>query len=627
MAPEQVAGLRVDHRSDIFAAGIVLTELLLGRRLFLGRSDFETLDKVLNTRLDVLKQHEAALPKEIVVIAYRALQRSPEDRYQSARDFQEDIVEFLYERRERITNEMLAAFVAQHVVPHVGIAKPQEPGQASDQEVLQSSHERDHESGVQLLRRQDLPHSRKAKSAASVESEIPFLAEEHVKEVDGSNDSDRARRPAQDPAPAAASPSMSGAKHSGTVEAPASTGMGTVQPASAALLPGVGLAGRVPESGWETSLPDAVPSEAPAVQPSAHMAQVVEYQFGAIPEIDLNTSGDTSHLELDLSRYANGGPGDDRAPAPSLDEIGQELDLSVESGSDPSARPIPVETNPHALLTARLRSAEEASTRDRPGFAGSLQTRTTTKVLFRFALVKETGLLTLTGPKDARESDLEQWLAQVVSKRTSKQVIPAAERTCEIHLLGGAPHLVAADRSEESLIRHLIASKQVKQDAVGKALEHHAHRGLIAAIVAAGLVSPLQISRKVTSMVLDTVFSAFAWTAGRFAFYGQKQCSEEAFPTGLSSMEFITQGVGTLGPTDLQQYFARLQGHYLVARKTPPLEVQSMSASPTLTAVYRAVGSQQTVAEVLQICEPLADLLTVKRAIYTAIECELVDVT
>ena len=119
MSPEQVAGVKVDHRSDIFSAGIVLTEMLLGRRLFLGRNDFETLDKVLNVRLDVLEKNSEALPPEVVAISERALHQEPHHRYQSAREFHDAIMELLYAQGKRITNETLAAFMAQHVVPHL----------------------------------------------------------------------------------------------------------------------------------------------------------------------------------------------------------------------------------------------------------------------------------------------------------------------------------------------------------------------------------------------------------------------------------------------------------------------------------------------------------------------------
>ena len=51
MSPEQVRGITLDNRSDIFACGVVLYELLVGDRLFLGESDFSTLEKVRNVEL------------------------------------------------------------------------------------------------------------------------------------------------------------------------------------------------------------------------------------------------------------------------------------------------------------------------------------------------------------------------------------------------------------------------------------------------------------------------------------------------------------------------------------------------------------------------------------------------
>src|SRR5262249_2956247 len=46
MSPEQILGGEVDHRSDLFAVGIVLTEMLAGRALFSGRSDLEILTRI-----------------------------------------------------------------------------------------------------------------------------------------------------------------------------------------------------------------------------------------------------------------------------------------------------------------------------------------------------------------------------------------------------------------------------------------------------------------------------------------------------------------------------------------------------------------------------------------------------
>src|SRR3990167_7886430 len=52
MAPEQVTGSPIDHRADIFAAGILLYELLTGHRLFAGKNDLLVLERVRDALID-----------------------------------------------------------------------------------------------------------------------------------------------------------------------------------------------------------------------------------------------------------------------------------------------------------------------------------------------------------------------------------------------------------------------------------------------------------------------------------------------------------------------------------------------------------------------------------------------
>src|SRR5262245_26827807 len=65
MSPEQVRGLPLDRRSDIFSVGIVLYELLTGERLFLGESDFSTLEKVRNVEIMPPTLHNPKIPEEL----------------------------------------------------------------------------------------------------------------------------------------------------------------------------------------------------------------------------------------------------------------------------------------------------------------------------------------------------------------------------------------------------------------------------------------------------------------------------------------------------------------------------------------------------------------------------------
>ncbi|MBC8132680.1 MAG: serine/threonine protein kinase [Deltaproteobacteria bacterium] len=84
MAPEQTEGDHVDHRIDIFAAGIVMHEVLTGRRLFKGNSDLQTIEKVRRCEVRPPSQLNPACPPILDEILLRALARDPNDRFQSA---------------------------------------------------------------------------------------------------------------------------------------------------------------------------------------------------------------------------------------------------------------------------------------------------------------------------------------------------------------------------------------------------------------------------------------------------------------------------------------------------------------------------------------------------------------
>ena len=111
MSPEQVRGLPIDRRSDIFSVGIVLYELLTGERLFMGESDFSTLEKVRNVEILPPSSYNKAIPEELERIALKALAKDPEDRYQNAIDLHDDLQAFLYTKGELYSRKDLAAWM------------------------------------------------------------------------------------------------------------------------------------------------------------------------------------------------------------------------------------------------------------------------------------------------------------------------------------------------------------------------------------------------------------------------------------------------------------------------------------------------------------------------------------
>ncbi len=92
MSPEQASARVLDHRTDIFSLGVVLYEMLAGRRPFQGKSPVETMHAILNDPAPPLPQY----PPEIEEILAKALAKDPKDRYQHAGDLGLDLRRFAH---------------------------------------------------------------------------------------------------------------------------------------------------------------------------------------------------------------------------------------------------------------------------------------------------------------------------------------------------------------------------------------------------------------------------------------------------------------------------------------------------------------------------------------------------
>jgi len=107
MSPEQASGKAIDRRSDIFSAGILLYEMLMGRQMFRGDA-MEILALVREAKFDAPEELGRPLPLRLREILDRALAREPEDRYQSCGEMLSDLEECLYQEDLRPTPRGLA---------------------------------------------------------------------------------------------------------------------------------------------------------------------------------------------------------------------------------------------------------------------------------------------------------------------------------------------------------------------------------------------------------------------------------------------------------------------------------------------------------------------------------------
>ena len=137
MSPEQAAGQRVDRRTDIFALGVVMYELLTGDRLFKRSNDILTLNAVSECDVAPPSTVVPGIPPDLDAIVLKALAKNPADRYQEAGQLRLALEDWLTEHRQPGSNAHLSAFMKELFADR--LAEERESGPAMMEELRSSA--------------------------------------------------------------------------------------------------------------------------------------------------------------------------------------------------------------------------------------------------------------------------------------------------------------------------------------------------------------------------------------------------------------------------------------------------------------------------------------------------------
>lgn len=111
MSPEQARGADLDKRSDVFAMGIVLWELITQRRLFTHEDELRTLEKVRECKVPKPSEKNPTIPYALEKIVMRALEKEPGVRYNSCGEFYSDLARYMNDRHPTFIPTDFAKFM------------------------------------------------------------------------------------------------------------------------------------------------------------------------------------------------------------------------------------------------------------------------------------------------------------------------------------------------------------------------------------------------------------------------------------------------------------------------------------------------------------------------------------
>jgi len=545
MSPEQVTGQPYDHRSDIFSLGIVLYEALTLKRLFLGKTDLETLVNIRDARIEHKFAKHDYIPEGVRAILRKALARDPAQRYATASEMHDAIMDYLFEAKRRVNHAAVATYMRELFqdekstpIPPAPPTPPQDgpvpPGEIvpeeerveeiASQDMLAARQDasRRHAQGPQFVMREVSPPPQGRPTPVKIETTAPQ------------------RRPSPPPVPAQ---------------------------------------GGVPMS---TSAVNRGPRDTQEMGPSKaadfdEMAAPVSAPFA----IDVATS--SAH----------------RMMAPDLSSRSREALVRVRTGDGQVLGPVTIQ-NLDALVRAQtvrrgdlvsvnggpFRPIEEVTLlRDTIG----LPTDGASEVPSQTGTISQLGM-----PK----------LIYLLSTKRATGRLKLTRNTIvkDIFWRRGQPVHVASNQKSELLGAFLVAKGFVAQVDIDAAIDRstQSNSRLGDVLIAMNIIKPHELYQILNQQFREKIVDIFSWDAGLYAFYDGTPPPPDAVPLDMNPIPILTEGVREkLSLSALEPFLTDFMDRRYVQLRNPGLTVDALRLSSRETRSLQVLLGSGTLREAL----------------------------
>jgi serine/threonine protein kinase len=567
MSPEQVLEQEVDHRSDLFSVGIVLAEMLTGRRLFAAANELDVLLMVRDAKLHRLDKYGSEIDPGLDRIVRRALKKPLEERWATAAAFREAIGEWLFEHRRRVSNKELAEMVltlrdsmrarAEQAAMHDSVATSVLDG--GELGGLGRRAPSPTGQGIVVPPMNDgIPGS-----VLEIGDSMPVIQMEYDADDDIAPPPIASRRnPSGPPGRAPTAPLVSRTRSSPPMPGPMSSGAG----APALAFSAADAAAAV----------DALPSfNEPGLEP----------MLEPMLEIDPELSARFPSIEAAIESLM---PMDPDPSAHDFDDSAVESDERSASIELPEAAEVVRQKPPQPPTIDEIA--------DTPDDGGDFGDTPPLRVLFRLMTAKSTGLL----------------------------VVAVGGIKKEIYIRDGQPEFVTSNVASELFGNYLITKGVLSDGELAMALAMMPHYGgkLGDTLVGLGLLKPLEVFRHLTRQVRTKLIDVCSWTKGNFAWYTGRENPREAFPLDLNTYEVLGAGAMNLAAEAIEVW---LEEHRTVKlrqnrqRRIGPERFELKG----LVELYERLDGKVSIGQLVEAGVDKNERLKLARMLYLVDACEL----